>query len=201
MKSTAAICALIAGTLLSCVAHAQQKLTVRPAAPPPAVTSKTGVAQVPAPSPAAQSDSSAAAAPAAPPPGWVTRCNSGGRQDTLECVIEQSAVLTRTGQLVVLVSIRLPSDTRSPVALIQIPLGVFLPNGVKLQVDDGKTTDIPLQTCEQRGCFAGAGIPAELLNSLRSGKQLKVSFQNLAKEVIAIPLPLGEFASAYDKIK
>jgi hypothetical protein len=30
---------------------------------------------------------------------------------------------------------------------------------------------------------------------------LKLSFQNLNKETIAIPMPLADFAAAYDKIK
>jgi hypothetical protein len=30
---------------------------------------------------------------------------------------------------------------------------------------------------------------------------LKVSFQNLGKETITIPMPLTDYASAYDKIK
>ena len=30
---------------------------------------------------------------------------------------------------------------------------------------------------------------------------MKVSFQNLAKETISIPMPLADFAAAYDKIK
>jgi invasion protein IalB len=36
---------------------------------------------------------------------------------------------------------------------------------------------------------------------LKSGKQLKVSFQNMAKETISIPMPLADFATAYEKIK
>jgi invasion protein IalB len=36
---------------------------------------------------------------------------------------------------------------------------------------------------------------------MKTGKQLKVSFQNLAKEAIAIPMPLTDFAAAYEKIK
>jgi invasion protein IalB len=36
---------------------------------------------------------------------------------------------------------------------------------------------------------------------MKSGKQLKVSFQNLGKETITIPMPLAEFAATYDKIK
>jgi invasion protein IalB len=152
------------------------------------------------------------AAPATPPaeatpaptpgqPGWAARCSSASRDTPLECAMEQTAVLSKTGQLIVLVNIRVPSDTHTPVALVQLPLGLNLPGGAKLQVDDGKTTDLQIQTCENRGCYAGTPIGPELLAGLRSGKQLKVVFQNLAKETITIPMPLTDFAAAYDKIK
>ena len=91
----------------------------------------------------------AAAGNAAPPsPGWAARCTSASRDAPLECVIEQTAVLTKTGQLIVLVNIRVPSDTHTPVALVQLPLGLNLPAGAKLQVDDGKIIDLQIQTCE-----------------------------------------------------
>jgi invasion protein IalB len=150
-------------------------------------------------------------APAAPPaaetspgpplPGWAARCNSASRDAPLECAIEQTAVLSKTGQLIVLVNIRVPSDTHTPVALVQLPLGLNLPAGAKLQVDDGKTNDLQIQTCENRGCYASLPITSEMLTALKTGKQLKVSFQNLTKETIAIPMPLADFAAAYDKIK
>ena len=44
-------------------------------------------------------------------------------------------------------------------------------------------------------------LQPDMLAAMKSGKQLKVSFQNLAKEVITIPVPLADFATAYDKIK
>jgi invasion protein IalB len=135
------------------------------------------------------------------PAGWAARCNSASREAPLECAIEQTAVLSKTGQLLVLVNIRVPSDTHTPVALVQLPLGLDLPGGAKLQVDDGKPTDLQIQTCENRGCFAGLPVAPDLLATLKSGKQLKVSFQNLAKETITIPMPLADFAAAYDKIK
>ena len=84
---------------------------------------------------------------------------------------------------------------------MQLPLGLNLPVGAKLQVDDGKAVDLQIQTCENRGCYANTPVAPDMLAALRSGKQLKVSFQNLAKETITIPMPLGDFAAAYDKIK
>ena len=146
-----------------------------------------------------QADSASANTPA--PPGWAARCTSASRNAPPECAMEQTAVLSKTGQLIVLINIRVPTDTHAPVALVQLPLGLNLPDGAKLQVDDGKATNLPIQTCEARGCYASSPIAPDLLAVLKSGKQLKVSFQNLAKETITIPMPLADFAAAYDKIK
>lgn len=182
--------ALAAAVLVSAGgAHAQQgaKKSAAPSAP----------AAQPAPAPTQpQADGAAAQQP-----GWVVRCTSVSRDAPLECAMEQNAVLTKTGQTIVLINIRIAPDTRTPVALLQLPLGLNLPIGAKLQVDDGKTVDLQIQTCENRGCYASTPIAPDLLATLRSGKQLKVSFQNMAKETIAIPMPLGDFAAAYDKIK
>jgi invasion protein IalB len=168
---------------------------------PPAPKAKTPAPKAaqttPTPSPSPQAD-----APAAPPqPGWVARCASASRDAPLECAIEQNAVLTKTGQVIVVVNIRIAPDTRAPVALVQLPLGLNLPAGAKVQVDDGKVVDLQIQTCEQRGCYANAPITPDLLTALRSGKQFKVSFQKLGKETITIPMSLTDFAAAYDKIK
>jgi invasion protein IalB len=154
-----------------------------------------------APTAAAPQADNPAPAPAPAPPGWAARCSSASRDAPLECAIEQTAVLTKTGQLIVLVDIHVAGDTHTPIATVQLPLGLNLPGGAKFQVDDGKVTDLVIQTCESRGCFAGGPISPDLLAAMRTGKQLKLSFQNLGKETITIPMPLADFAAAYDKIK
>jgi invasion protein IalB len=164
------------------------------AAPHTAQTTAAPAAPTPAADPTANGAASAQ-------PGWAARCSSASRDAPLECAIEQTAVLSKTGQLIVLINIRVPSDTHVPLATVQLPLGLNLPGGAKFQVDDGKATDLQIQTCEARGCYAAAVITPDELAALRSGKQLKLSFQNLAKETITIPMPLTDFAAAYDKIK
>jgi invasion protein IalB len=152
--------------------------------------------------PAAPADTANGAAQnTPPPPGWIARCASASRDAPLECAVEQNAVLPRTGQLVIAVNIRVPADSHTPSALIQLPLGLNIPAGAKLQVDDGKVTDLQIQTCEARGCYAGTAIAPDLLAAMKTGKQLKVSFQNLNKETLTVPLPLADFAAAYEKIK
>jgi len=178
--------AALTASVLSGGSHAQ--------APRDAAKAKGPAPQTtPAPSPSGT--------PAPAQPGWAARCSSPSRDAPLECAMEQNAVLTKTGQLVALVNIRVPGDSRAPVALVQLPLGLNLQAGAKLQIDDGKAVDLPIQTCENRGCYASIPITPEMLLAMRSGKQLKVIFQDLAKETITIPLSLAEFSATYDRIK
>ncbi|MBV8765555.1 MAG: invasion associated locus B family protein, partial [Hyphomicrobiales bacterium] len=137
------------------------------------------------------------------PPGseWVSRCASEARQGALECVVEQTAVLQKTGQLVAAVSIRVPADTHQPSLAVQIPVGLFLPAGVTLQIDEKKPLNLTLQTCDLKGCYAAMPISPELLAELKAGKKLAVSFQNLTKENISVPLQLANFEQVYQKIQ
>jgi invasion protein IalB len=194
VKFSAKLCILAAAVTFGAIGlgHAQQA---------PKAKAGPRMAQ-PAAAPSPQADApQAGAAPQQPQSGWAARCTSASRETPLECAMEETAVLTKTGQLIVLVNVRVPSDTHAPIALVQLPLGLNLPAGAKLQVDDGKVVDLQIQTCENRGCYASGPIAPDLLAALKSGKELKVSFQNLAKETMSIPLPLADFAAAYEKIK
>jgi invasion protein IalB len=182
--------AILLAVLLAAAGHAET-----------APKAKGGPASAGQPAPAAPAAPAADQGSAPPQPGWAARCSSVSRDAPPECALEQTAVLTKTGQLIVLVNIRVPSDTRAPIALVQLPLGLNLPAGAKLQIDDGKAVDLQVQTCEARGCYASTPVAADMLAALKSGKQLKISFQTMSKETIAIPMPLGDFAAAYDKIK
>ena len=188
--------AILLAVLLVAAGHAQ----TAPKAKGPAGAAQPAPPAAAAPAtPAADQGQGSATAP--PQPGWAARCSSVSRDAPPECAVEQTAVLSKTGQLIVLVNIRVPSDTRAPIALVQLPLGLNLPAGAKLQIDDGKAVDLQVQTCETRGCYASTPVAADMLAALKSGKQLKISFQTMSKETIAIPMPLGDFGAAYDKIK
>ena len=196
MKTPTKLAILVALAAFASAGPGHTQQAPKSKAPPTATQTTT----TPATSPAPQAPDSAPANASASP-GWAVRCSSASRDAPLECAMEQNAVFSKTGQLVALVNIRVPSDTHTPVALVQLPLGLNLPAGAKLQVDDGKSVDLQIQTCETRGCFANSPVGPKLPAALKSGKQLKISFQKHAKEAISIPMPLADFAAAYDRIK
>lgn len=136
-----------------------------------------------------------------PQPAWNVRCGSVARQAPLECILEQQVVVQQTGQQLSLVSVRVPGDTRQPVMLVQLPLGMYLPGGLTLQVDEEKGQLVTIQSCDQRACYVGLPITTEMLTSLKKGQRLKLIIQSANREPVTIPHPLSDFADQYQKIQ
>jgi invasion protein IalB len=137
---------------------------------------------------------------AAPPP-WSSRCTSEGRQAVLDCSVEQSVFESQSRQLLLMVAVRVSSDTRKPSIVLQLPFGLFLPAGVSVQFDENKPERLEVQTCDQKGCYVTMPMSSEMLQSMTKGKNMSVKFQNLSKKEIALPVQLAGFAAAYQKIQ
>lgn len=151
--------------------------------------------------PAQSADTTKTAKPNTPPPGWSTRCAGAERAKDLDCAIEQRAVITETGQLLVGFTIRIPPDTHKPVLMLQVPVGLFLPAGVKISVDNAAIDQLQLQTCDLSGCYAGSEVSEKLLEAMKTGKTLNIGMQSIAKKDINVPIPLSGFKEAYSKIE
>ena len=70
------------------------------------------------------------------PAAWRVECSGDGK--TLECRGLQSLVNREDNkQLVALISVRTPSDTKTPVMMLQLPLGLNVAEPVQLRIDNG----------------------------------------------------------------
>lgn len=132
---------------------------------------------------------------------WSSTCSAPARNLPLECALEQRAFIRETGQVIGQITIRVPSETKKPVAMIQAPLGLFLPAGITVDVDGDMAQNYPLQTCNANGCFAGFPITDQLLNRMFNGGKLNVIFQYLDKKPFTLPMSLVGFTEAYARIK
>lgn len=200
----AGLLALAAGCITPAVAQPASKnppVANPPAATPPAASSPA------ASSPAAGAPKAAEAAAVAPgigevPAGsWASRCVAETRGGPFDCVIEQSAFIANTGQVLGGIAVRLAPGAQQPVLTVQVPVGLDIASGIALQVDNAKAETLAVQTCELKGCFATLPLTAERLAALKAGKTLNVGFQNLSKQVFTLPFVLTSFAEAYKKIQ
>ena len=134
-------------------------------------------------------------------PLWSSQCTTTSREAPPDCAIEQRAVVTESGQLLIKMTVQVPADTRKPVMMIQAPLGPFLPAGINMDVDGNNPFRLDYQTCDANGCYAGSPISDELLQRMIAGHKLNVTIQALNKQPVRIPMVLTGFTAAYRNIQ
>jgi invasion protein IalB len=181
---------------LLCAALAAAAVSITPAA------AQRPATQAPTPqAPAAQApaQNTTSPMPSDGGTGWRVECANDGK--ALDCQTVNKVSQRESGQIVAAVAIRVPPDTKKPVLMVQLPLGIQVTEQVSVQIDEGKTERYPIQTCAQNGCFVATPVADAVVGALRGGKNLKVAFQSLTKQTITVTMPLGGFALAYDKIK
>ena len=133
-----------------------------------------------------------------PQAGWSVKCANAGKG--LECEALQSIALRDTGQHLITISLRRNPDDEVATMLLHLPHGMYLPAGIETKVDNGNATKLPVQTCDARGCYAGSGADAAMIEALRKGKTLAVSFENLGRKTITVNVPLAGFTAAFEKL-
>ncbi len=76
-----------------------------------------------------------------------------------------------------------------------VPVGLYLPPGVKLAVDKGKTYQVPYAWCMTNTCIAGNPADKQLLGEMEKGGKLSVEVVDSSVQSITTEIPLGQFAA------
>ena len=133
------------------------------------------------------------------PSAWRVECSGDGK--TLDCRAVQQMVNREDKQIIIQLVARVPADTKAPVLLIQLPLGINLTEPVQLKIDGGAVERYPVQTCTTAGCLVSVPLTDPLLSAMRSSAILKVTVSDTNKRTLNIDVPLLGFGLAYDKAK
>ena len=128
---------------------------------------------------------------------WTLRCESAPTDDHHGCVMLQNLVLKTGGQPVLQFAIGLAPAGANPTVLLSLPLGISLPPGITIRIDDGKAATFPVERCEPDGCRAGMKLRDATIEQLAAGKRLKITFFDGERQPINVPLSLDGFADAF----
>ncbi len=113
---------------------------------------------------------------------WTLRCPSGSNPSS-GCVLTQPLLLKDGRRLLALQIASLPpsgdrsGDTHALV--LSAPLGVHLPFGARLQVDDSVSLKIVFERCDEAGCYAGTPLTRNLDIAMQEGSDLNISIRDL----------------------
>jgi len=80
------------------------------------------------------------------------------------------------------------------------PLGVLLPSGLGLKIDQADIGRAGVVRCLPNGCIAEVVMDDELLKKLRTGKTATFIIFQTPEEGIGFPMSLAGFGEGYDKL-
>jgi invasion protein IalB len=78
-----------------------------------------------------------------------------------------------------------------------LPVGMYLPAGVKLTVDQGKPHQVPYVWCLTNTCIAADVADAALIDEMAKGQNLQLEVVDSSVLSVSTTLPLGPFASVH----
>ena len=130
-------------------------------------------------------------------PSWGVSC--AGTPGGLDCRALQVVRMTNTGQLSV--AVHVPAETKKPIMLLLLPLGIDLRAGVTLQLGQDEKRAVPLNNCDASGCLAEYAISEAEIGAMAKGQAVTVSVKGPNDQPISVQVPSTGFAAAYAKIK
>jgi invasion protein IalB len=214
------VLALLAATALTAtlLAPGAQAQTPAPAPGAPAAAPKAKAAPraapkaaPAAPGPAAQQSAPppAAGAPAAggQPPDqqvqliyapWTKFCLKGQDANAKQVCFTGKDGRIESGQPVIAAVIIEPEGEPKKILRVTLPLGMQLIHGTRVIVDSNAPMQSPYVICFTNGCMSDYEVTPELLANMKKGQNLVVQAINSNGAPLTLPLPLAEFAKAYD---
>jgi len=135
---------------------------------------------------------------------WVVRCQPAP-EDAFgageSCEMYQQVSEQETGQTVLETVIGYPPGADEPVALFNLPLGMLLPPGVQLQVNDNEPIRFAVQLCVQSGCRADIVLEPELVEQMRAGNEGTLTIADPQGQGVELPLSLLGFSASLDEVE
>ena len=197
---TAAFCVFVASAALA----QQPAQPAKPSAQKPAQKPAAKPAEAPAAKPAeAPPASQAQQAPAADQPQlmyspWMKVCGKGPEAGAKQvCVIAKDGRI-ESGMPVVAVALIEPEGEPRKILRVTVPPGMHLQHGTRLIIDQGAPATAPYVTCFPNGCMSDYEATADMVGRMKKGQSLTVQAINMNGGAISLPLPLVDFAKAYD---
>ena len=166
----------------------------KPAAPAPAA--KPGAAP-PAAAPAAPAPAAAADQPQLMYSPWMKICGKGPDTNNQQvCVITKDGRL-ENGMPVAIVQLFEPEGGQK-IMRVTVPLGMQLAHGTRMIIDQGQPVQEPYKICFPVGCMSDYALTDDIIGKMKKGQMLTLQAINMQGTPISLPLPLGDFAKAYD---
>ncbi len=131
---------------------------------------------------------------------WQIRCDTPPGAKAEQCALIQSVTAEDRANVGLTVIVLKTADQKSRLMRVVAPLGVLLPSGLGLKIDNADIGRAGFVRCLPNGCIAEVVMDEELMKKLRTGKTATFIIFQTPEEGIGFPMSLAGFGEGYDKL-
>jgi len=131
---------------------------------------------------------------------WQIRCDTPPGAQGEQCALMQSVTAEDRPNVGLTVIVLKTSDQKSRLMRVVAPLGVLLPSGLGLKIDNADVGRAGFVRCLPNGCVAEVIMDDELIGKLRTGQTSTFIIFQTPEEGIGFPMSLKGFGEGYDKL-
>ena len=129
-------------------------------------------------------------------PRWIKVCSKVGENDV--CNV-QFTILTPTNQLVTGVNLlQSKGKVNRSIFQVAVPSGRYIPEGIKVKIDNGRENTLPYSLCLPDRCLAEVQLTDGLVKALKGGGELLLTSTNFQARKNPIKVTLSGFTAAFD---
>ena len=131
---------------------------------------------------------------------WQMRCETPPGAKSEQCALVQNVAAEDRPNVTLLVIALKTADNQSRLLRVVAPLGVLLPAGLGLKVDDKDIGRAGFVRCLNTGCIAEVVMDETLVNTLKTGQNATFIVFQTPEEGIGIPVSLTGFGEGLEKL-
>src|SRR5580692_5767999 len=131
---------------------------------------------------------------------WQIRCDTPPGAQAQQCALMQSVTAEDRPNVGLTVIVLKTSDQKSRLMRVVAPLGVLLPSGLGLKIDNEDVGRAGFVRCLPNGCVAEVVMDDNLINKLRTGQTSTFIIFQTPEEGIGFPMSLKGFGDGFDKL-
>jgi len=131
---------------------------------------------------------------------WQIRCDTPPGAQSEQCALIQSVTAEDRANVGLTVIVLKTADQKSRLMRVLAPLGVLLPSGLGLKIDNADVGRAGFVRCLPNGCVAEVIMDDNLIKQLRGGQQATFIIFQTPEEGIGIPMGLKGFGEGFDKL-
>ena len=131
---------------------------------------------------------------------WQIRCDTPPGAQSEQCALIQSVTAEDRVNVGLTVIVLKTADQKSRLMRVLAPLGVLLPSGLGLKVDQTDIGRAGFVRCLPNGCIAEVIMDDKLIGQLKTGQTATFIIFQTPEEGIGIPVSLKGFSEGFDKL-